>query len=73
VLAAFKDGDPALAELKAARLSAVDDVISVLGIAGVKYGCDLNGYAGGAPRLPRLGLTAASKELVERALGSVRS
>jgi len=73
VFAAFKDGDPKLAELKAARLAAADDVAAVLGIAAVKYGCDLNGYYGGPPRLPRLPLTALDKGLVERALGSVRN
>lgn len=73
VYAAFKDGDPKLAELKAARLAAADDAVTALGIAGVKYGCELTGYYGGAPRLPRLGLTAANKELIDRALGSVRN
>lgn len=73
VFAAFKDGDPALATLKAARLAAVDDVATALGIAAIKYGCDLNGYYGGPPRLPRLALTAGDKELVERALGSVKN
>ncbi|SEF69436.1 Dihydrodipicolinate synthase/N-acetylneuraminate lyase [Bryocella elongata] len=73
VFAAFKDGDPALAALKAARLASVDDAATALGIAAIKYGCDLNGYYGGPPRLPRVPLTASDKELVERALGSVRN
>ncbi len=73
VWAAFKDGDPALARLKAARLSEAEAVVSQLGVAAVKFGCDLNGYYGGVPRLPRVGLTAEEKQRVERALREVRN
>jgi dihydrodipicolinate synthase/N-acetylneuraminate lyase len=73
VLAAFKDGNPELARLKAARLVAADEDVLALGVAGVKYGCDLNGYFGGVPRLPRVGLTAEERGRVEVALGEVRS
>lgn len=55
VFAAWKDGDRELAEEKQARLQAVADrVENELGIAGIKAGCDLIGYFGGLPRLPRL-------------------
>jgi dihydrodipicolinate synthase/N-acetylneuraminate lyase len=73
VWAAFKDGDPKLARLKAERLREADAVISEFGVAGVKYACDLNGYFGGAPRLPRVGLTAEEKARVEKALREVRN
>ena len=73
VWAAFKDGDPKLARLKAERLREADAVMSEFGVAGVKYACDLNGYYGGAPRLPRVGLTAEEKARVERALREVRN
>ena len=73
VWAAFQDGDPALAQLKAERLREADAVVSALGVAGVKYACDLNGYYGGAPRLPRVGLTAEEKARVEQALREVRN
>jgi dihydrodipicolinate synthase/N-acetylneuraminate lyase len=73
VLAAFKDGNPELARLKAARLVDADEVVREFGVAGVKYGCDLNGYFGGAPRLPRVGLTAEEKVRVEKALREVRN
>jgi 4-hydroxy-2-oxoglutarate aldolase len=73
VWAAFKDGDPQLARLKAERLRDADVVMTELGVAGVKYACDLNGYFGGAPRLPRVGLTAEEKELVEKAFREVRN
>jgi dihydrodipicolinate synthase/N-acetylneuraminate lyase len=73
VWAAFKDGDPKLARLKAERLREADAVMEKLGVAGVKYACDLNGYYGGAPRLPRVGLTAEEKACVEKALREVRN
>jgi len=73
VWAAFKDGDPKLARLKAERLREADVVIEELEVAGVKYACDLNGYYGGPPRLPRVGLTAEEKRRVERALAEVRN
>jgi 4-hydroxy-2-oxoglutarate aldolase len=71
--AAFKDGDPMLAAEKEHRLLAADELMAERGIAGVKYGCDLNGYYGGAPRLPRLPLTAEAKAQVERALAGLRN
>jgi 4-hydroxy-2-oxoglutarate aldolase len=73
VWAAFKDGDPALAMLKGERLREADAVIAEFGVAGVKYACDLNGYYGGTPRLPRVGLTAEEKQRVEKALREVRN
>jgi 4-hydroxy-2-oxoglutarate aldolase len=71
--AAFKDGDPMLAAEKEHRLLAADALLAELGIAGAKYGCDLNGYYGGAPRLPRLPLTAEVKAQVERTLAGLRN
>jgi len=50
-----------------------DAVIRALGIAGVKYGCDCNGYFGGAPRLPRLPLDAEGRAVVERVLAGIRN
>lgn len=73
VLAALKDGNSTLAAEKAARLEKADEAIRRLGIAGVKYGCDFNGYFGGTPRLPRLPLTAEQRAEVEEALREVRN
>ena len=70
---AFKDGDRALAAEKGQRLIEADGVLSQAGIAGIKYGCDWNGYYGGSPRLPRLPLNAASKTNVERVLAGIRN
>jgi 4-hydroxy-2-oxoglutarate aldolase len=71
--AAFKDGNPALAAEKGERLVEADAAIRALGIAGVKYGCDWNGYFGGAPRLPRLPLDAEGRVTVERVLREIRN
>jgi 4-hydroxy-2-oxoglutarate aldolase len=71
--AAFKDGDPALASEKEQRLAEADRLIATLGVAGVKYGSDLNGYFGGGVRLPRLPLTAAQRTEVERVLNGLRN
>jgi 4-hydroxy-2-oxoglutarate aldolase len=71
--AAFKDGDPALAAEKEQRLLAADALVAEVGIAAVKYGCDLNGYYGGAPRLPKLPLTAEGRSRVEKVLSGLRN
>ncbi|QMV17382.1 dihydrodipicolinate synthase family protein [Granulicella sp. 5B5] len=72
-LAAFKDGNPALAAEKQSRLEMPDSLIAELGVAGIKYGCDWNGYYGGVPRLPRVPLDAEARSRVEQALGSLRN
>ena len=71
VLAAWKDGDPALAAEKQERLcllaNSIEAEMGVSGlVAGVKYGCDLNGYFGGRPRLPMLPLKADERERIGR-------
>lgn len=66
VLAAWKDGDEGLADEKQVRLRAVAERVEAeLGVAGIKYGCDLNGYYGGPARLPLLPLTGAERSEVE--------
>jgi 4-hydroxy-2-oxoglutarate aldolase len=66
VMAAWKDGDEGLAAEKQLRLRAVAERVEAeLGVAGVKYGCDLNGYYGGLPRLPLLPLTGAERSELE--------
>ncbi len=52
--ARFKDGDSALAAEKGERLGEGRCCNSSAGYCAVKYGCDCNGYYGGAPRLPAL-------------------
>jgi dihydrodipicolinate synthase/N-acetylneuraminate lyase len=70
---AWKDRDAALAEEKQQRiLKASDRICGRLGIPGVKYACDLNGYYGGSPRLPLLPLTADERDEVEQSLHNIR-
>jgi len=73
VYAAFKDGNPELAREKASRLREADALMLELGIAGVKYACDLNGYYGGAPRLPKLALTGHQRKRVEQVMAALRA
>lgn len=74
VLAAFKDNDIALAEEKQERLlEPSQKVHAELGLAGLKYAMDWNGYYGGNPRLPLLPLTAEQRKVVEMVVADLRS
>jgi 4-hydroxy-2-oxoglutarate aldolase len=74
VLAAWKDGDRELAQEKQVRLhAAVAKVERMLQVAGVKYGCDLNGYYGGPPRLPQLPLSGEERAEVEALMQGLRN
>jgi 4-hydroxy-2-oxoglutarate aldolase len=71
---AWKDRDPALAAEKQARIASVARrIVGELGIAGVKYACDFNGYYGGRPRLPLLPLVQSEKDEIERLLAGIRN
>jgi 4-hydroxy-2-oxoglutarate aldolase len=74
VLAAWKDGDEGLAQEKQARLyDVVAHVERQMGIAGIKYGCDLNGYYGGWPRLPLLPPTGEERTEIEGLMQGLRN
>ncbi|MFZ0420868.1 MAG: dihydrodipicolinate synthase family protein [Candidatus Sulfotelmatobacter sp.] len=74
IYAAWKEGDNELARLKQQRIAiAAQRVVGELGIPGVKYGMDFNGYFGGSARLPLLPLTSDVKGEVERLLADVRN
>jgi len=74
VLAAWKDGDEGLAEEKQTRLHDVAArVEGQLGVAGIKYGCDLNGYYGGWPRLPILPSTGEERAEIEGLMRGLRN
>lgn len=71
---AFKDRDPVLEIEKQERLvQAANRIIGVMGIPGIKYACDLNGYYGGVPRLPLLPLTGEDQQEVASLLASIHS
>jgi 4-hydroxy-2-oxoglutarate aldolase len=74
IYAAWKEGDAELARLKQERIiQAAQTVAGDLGVPGIKYGMDLNGYYGGPSRLPLLPLTADAKAEIERLLADVRN
>ena len=74
VLAAWKDGDEGLAGEKQTRLREVAARIEEqMGIAGIKFGCDLNGYYGGRPRLPLLPLTGEERGEIEALMQGMRN
>lgn len=71
---AWRDHDLKLAEEKQERIAAANNrIVGALGIAGVKYACDFNGYYGGRARLPLLGLTDQERGEIELLLRETRS
>jgi 4-hydroxy-2-oxoglutarate aldolase len=74
IYAALKDGDTALAREKQERVKlAAQRVVGELGVPGVKYSMDLNGYYGGPSRLPFLPLSGEQKMEIERLMAGIRS
>ncbi len=74
VFAAWKDDDQRLADEKQGRLAAAIALVEEqLGVPGIRYGCDLNGYFGGRPRLPLLAISGEARGAVERAMAGIRS
>jgi dihydrodipicolinate synthase/N-acetylneuraminate lyase len=74
VYLAWKDHDLKLAREKQERITAVSQrVVGQLGISGVKYACDFNGYYGGRARAPLLPVTAAEKAEIEGLLTGIRN
>ena len=71
---AFRDGDPALAAEKQHRILRAGALVEGWrGIAALKYGCDLNSYFGGRPRLPLLPLSDDERGRVEDALAGLKN
>ncbi len=70
----WKDHDLALAREKQERITIVSRrVVGELGIAGVKYACDFNGYFGGCARAPLLALTARERAEIDELLTGIRN
>lgn len=71
---AWKDHDLALAKHKQDRITPPSQrIVGALGISGVKYACDFNGYYGGKARSPLPALTAAEKAEIEMLLRDIRN
>jgi len=74
IYAALKDGDNALAREKQERVKlAAQRVVGDLGVPGVKYAMDLNGYYGGPSRLPFLPLSGEQKAGIEKLMSGIKS
>jgi dihydrodipicolinate synthase/N-acetylneuraminate lyase len=74
IFAALKDGDTALAKEKQDRVRlAAQRVVGELGVPGVKYAMDINGYYGGPSRLPFLPLSGEQKTEVEKLMAGIKS
>lgn len=74
IYAALKEGDTALAREKQERVRLpAQRVVGELGVPGVKYAMDLNGYYGGPSRLPFLPLTADLKAEIEKLMAGIRN
>jgi dihydrodipicolinate synthase/N-acetylneuraminate lyase len=74
IYAALKDGDQALAREKQERVKlAAQGVVGELGVPGVKYAMDLNGYYGGPSRLPFLPLSGEQKVEIEKLMAGIKS
>ena len=74
IYAAWKEGDNDLARLKQERIAiAAQRIVGELGIPGMKYAMDFNGYFGGPVRLPLLPLTADRKKEIDGLLAEIRN
>jgi 4-hydroxy-2-oxoglutarate aldolase len=74
IYAAWKEGDMEVAREKQQRIvEASLKVGGELGIPGIKYAMDLNGYYGGPSRLPLLPLTAEQRAQVEGLMANIRN
>jgi dihydrodipicolinate synthase/N-acetylneuraminate lyase len=74
VYLAWKDRDRTLAAEKQQRIvQASRRIVGELGISGVKYACDFNGYYGGRARAPLTALCSDEKAEIEALLALIRS
>ena len=74
VYTAWKEKDAVLAADKQRRIfRAGIEVCGQMGIPGIKYALDLNGYYGGRPRMPLLPLIAEEQRLVEELTYDIRN
>ncbi|QHN04015.1 dihydrodipicolinate synthase family protein [Granulicella sp. WH15] len=74
VFQAWKDDDLPLSAEKQERLRAVAAVMEgTEGIAAIKFGCDLNAYFGGLPRLPLLGPTGSERTRIEQLMAALHN
>ena len=74
IYAAWKEGDNELARLKQQKIAtAAQRLVGDLGVPGLKYALDLNGYFGGPVRLPLLPITGDVKAEIEHFMADIRN
>jgi 4-hydroxy-2-oxoglutarate aldolase len=74
VYTAWAEKDEVLAAEKQQRITRVGiEVVGRMGIPGVKYALDLNGYYGGRPRMPLLPLTGDEQRQVDELMADIRN
>jgi 4-hydroxy-2-oxoglutarate aldolase len=74
IYAALKEGDHGLAREKQERVKLpAQRVAGDIGVPGIKYSMDLNGYYGGPSRLPFLPLNADQKAEIEKLMANIRN
>ena len=74
VYTAWADKDAKLATEKQQRIAQAGvEIAGKMGIPGVKYALDVNGYFGGRPRMPLLPLTADEQRVVDELLMDIRN
>ena len=74
IYTAWKEHDDQLAVEKQQRIAEASNLIGgKLGVPGIKYACDFNGYFGGRARSPLLALSAETVAEIERSLAQIRN
>jgi 4-hydroxy-2-oxoglutarate aldolase len=74
IYTAWKEHDDKLALDKQHRIAQPSTVVAgQLGIPGIKYACDFNGYYGGNARSPLLPVNAETKAEIERLMAQIRN
>ena len=74
IYTAWKEHDDKLAIDKQQRIADASNVITgKLGVPGIKYACDFNGYYGGKARSPLLPVSAETQAEIERLLAQIRN
>jgi dihydrodipicolinate synthase/N-acetylneuraminate lyase len=74
VYTAWAEKDPVLAAEKQERIARAGiEIAGKMGIPGVKYALDVNGYYGGRPRMPLLPLTGDEQRIVDELMTDIRN
>jgi dihydrodipicolinate synthase/N-acetylneuraminate lyase len=74
VYTAWAEKDSALAAEKQERIAKAGiEIAGKMGIPGVKYALDVNGYYGGRPRMPLLPLTGDEQRVVDELMQDIRN